>query len=744
MTEEEKSGAEKYTIEVLNKLYNESETCDADVFAEMRSNTLLVSGHHYKKIARGINRNLRNSSADKQKRLRLVKNHTAKAVSDIKDILASMTPGVLPYPANEHEASHTKAAELAKIIWEDGKCKNNFEEFVEQGRNSFVTIGEAASKVFYNPIGGGLKGYHQAVDKDTKQPLFIGPDGKPTIEPGQVDPVTGEVVGQYEMMPDQKNPEFKPKIEIEKLEPYNLLRHKNAKSMKTAQFIVVRKMVPLDTAKAIVKSSGAQGKELEEMLGWVTEGSKTTYKIFDGTSGSFQDSEGEVMFREFYFRQSPEFPKGYFFITTEKGIIFDGELPFGEYGEVAFPIKWEGYELYEGSCRGFSPIKRLRPSQAEINRCASSISETQVIMGSDKIVLQKGAKFSRGVDMPGMRVYYATDSNPTVIEGRSGDQYSKYLEFNIEELYRLGNIPENSNPIAQNFDPRAELFKKQSQKARFTEPSQRLSRFYRSNCETYLFFSQKYGDSLSLDKVVGPTETPDLAEFKNVDRLSYKVKLMEVSDDLDSAMAKTMELDTILQYAGKDIDPDTLKIILSQYPVVNKTGAFKHLTLDLRNVESDILALDRGEWREPNRYDEHKVYVKYLTSRMKEKDFVNLSAESKRLYAKKLAAHEQFVKMLAEEEMAAQSGFIPSGGALVKADLYVNPDPSNPEKKEKAVYPTEALEWLRKRLEQQGTTQSIMQDFQNQAAVADVSKMLTNSMDGMGDMGFAGGNALAQ
>jgi hypothetical protein len=743
--DEDKCGPEKYTIEELNKLSIEMESCDQDLFSEMKSNVNLVAGNHYSKVAKGINRNLRNLNVDKSKRLRLVKNHTAKGISDIKDILSSMTPGVLPYPANENEASHAKAAELAKIIWDDGKSKNDFEDLTEQFRNCFVTVGEGCSKVFFDPIGGGLKAYEQKVN-ELGESLFLAPDGSETTESGVIDPLTGQVVTQFELVPDEKKPIFKPKLTIEKIEPYNLLRHKNAKTMKTSPVVQVRKMVPLETARALVKSTGAQGDELEEKLGFVTESSKTTYKVFDGTSGSFQDSKGEVLFREFYFRQCPEFPKGYYFITTEKGIIFQGEIPYGEFGEIAFPIKWDGYEIYEGSCRGYSPIKKVRPTQIEINRCASSISQTQLQLGSDKIVLQKGAKFSRGVDQPGMNVFYTTSpGDATVIPGRSGDQYMPYLEFNIEELYRLLNIPENSNPVAQNFDPRAELFKKQSQKARFTEPAQRFARFLRLNCETYLFLSQKYADQLELDKIVGAAQAVDLAEFKNMDRLNYKIKLMEVSDDLESAMAKTMELDTILQYSGKDIDPDTLKVILSEYPVINKTGAFKHLTLDLRNVQSDILALDRGEYRPANRYDEHATYVKHLTGRMKEKDFSSLQPQVQELYAKKLAEHEDFVKLLAQEVQAAQAGFIPSGGALVKTDFYVNPDPNNPDKAQRAIFPTEALDWLKKRLESQGSTQAMMQQFGNQGAVADVSNMLTNSMgNGVGDQAFAGGNALAQ
>lgn len=727
MAHEQDGEDEGYTIEKLNKLAAESEACDQDVVAEMKSNTLLISGQHYKRISKGLSRNLSDRGVDKSKRLRLIKNHTAKGVSDIKDILASMTPGVIPYPQNEHEASHSKAAELAKVIWDDGRQKNRFDDQIESFRNSFVTLGEVASKVYFDPTGGGLKGFEQATN-EFGQPLFKDQAGQVTIEPKAklLDQMTGMTIDgpDHELVPDEARPVFRPLIRISKIAPYDLRRPKNSISMKDAPYLIELRMESCDDLKARVKAAkGLTDEEKEERCSWITDGGKTPTKIFDGTTGSFQDSEGQCLVREFYFRQSPKFPKGHYFITVDKGILFSDPLPFGEEGEIAYPIKWEPYEFYEGSARGFSPIKKIRPCQAEINRCASSISETQLLMGSDKVVLQKGAKFSPGVTLPGMRAYHTT-GEAQIVPGRSGDQYTGYLEYNVEELYRLLNIPENSNPTSQSFDPKAELFKKQSQKARFTEAAGRFARFLRSNCESYLFFAQKYADELELQKVVGNSLAVDIAEFQNIDRITFKVKLLEVGDDLESAMAKTLELDTILQYAGKDLDKDTLKMILTQYPVINKTQAFKHLNMDIKNIESDILALDRGEYRPAQKYDDHPTFIKHFSAHMRERGFQLLPEQVKGMYQKRIQEHETFVAQQAEEIKRAQSAFIPSGGALVKTDFYVNPDPTNPAKAQRAMFPTEALEWLRKQLEAQGSTQAMMQAFASQGAAAETAAMI--------------------
>jgi hypothetical protein len=715
--QEQEDDSEKYDINKLNQLYREAETCDQDIFAEIRSNINIMSGTHWKKISQGIDRNMRGLKVEKSKRLRLVKNHTSKAITDVKDILASLSPGVMPYPVRDKEPSDQKVAEQAKKVWGFVDKKNSFAEMKEKFRNCFVTTGEVCAKVYWNPIKGGLRGFKQKVD-EFGQPLFLDENGQETTAP------IGVMGQQHEMAPDQTQPEFKGLVTVEKFEPYNLLRPKNATDLRQAKWLCYRKMVDLDEARALIKNSQLKQEEKQQRLEMIKSSGETTYKIFDGTSGSFQDSDGQILLKEFFFRQSPQFPRGYYFIACEHGILFEGELPFGEFGEIAYPIKWNYYEGLESCARGVSLIRRIKPAQLEVNRCASAIAETQVTVGWDKLVLTKNAKFSRGIDQPGLRVFHTTDGEPIVIPGRSGDQFIGYLEHNISEIYRLANLPENANPAAQAVDPRTELFKTQRQKARFTEAAERLSRFFAEICESAIFLAQQYMDEADLAEILGPQDAADLVEFKQSKNLPIQIKIMEVSDDIESMTARALELETVIQYVGKNLDQDMTKVLISQFPMLNKSRALSTFLIDRENVESDILALDRGEWREANRYDEHEVYVKMLTHRMKQNDFQMLNPQIQQMYQERLKQHEEAIAQLAKEQQEAEAGFIPSGGALAKADLYVNPDPNNPLKTQRAVFPTEALQWLKKRLDAQGTTQDMMQTIGNAGAIGDISQMV--------------------
>jgi hypothetical protein len=702
----------------LMKLYHDGEQVDSGVFAEMRSNILIMSGNHYQKVSKGLDRNLLRAGVDKSKRLRLVKNHTAKAVSDRKDIISSMVPGVMINPKSDKELRHQKLAELYQAIWKHGRESNDWEEFQSRTVDNFEELGECASRIIFNPTKGGLKGFKQKTElvDDQELPLFIDRAGESTFQ-------SHDEMGQpHELMQDEEQPVFKGKVCIERVPGFDILRDRAAKNLKESPWVMTRKMMDKKELESLIESSPMEDDEKKEKLNAIGEAGQTSFQVFNGSSGSFQKSEHEVLVVECYFRQSAKYPKGYYYIFTFGGTLFDGEIPFGEFGDIAFPIKWEANEVYETSARGYSPIKRVRPAQLEVNRCSSSISETQIVMGADKILLNNGSKFTQGVSQPGFRSYQYSGGEPIVVPGRSGDQYLGYLEHNISEIYSLLQIPENENAMAQNFDPKAELYKRQTQKARFTKAKEKLERYYKSVARTYLFLAQKYIDDEELQKICGRSETVNLQEIRDASDIDYVIELEAVSGDLETQMGKTIELETILQYAGKDLDDTTRKILLSQFPMLNKEQAFKHLTLELENITADLLALDRGENPQVNKYDDHDMYIKFLTNRIKQKDFKLLAPKIQHDYAMRIKAHEDVKAQQLDEISKAQSGFIPTDGAWVKCDLYVN-DPNNPNKQSRATFPTSALEWLQDKMSSQGMAQQRMQELSNVGSQSDIAGM---------------------
>lgn len=711
----------------LEKYYTEGESCDSDVFAEMRSNILIMSGQHYQKtVGRNLSRGLRDLGVERDKRIRLVKNHTQKAINDAKDVVMSQVPGVLPFPAVEGELKHQKAAEIARQVLNHGRECNNWDDFREKSIDHFFEMGEVCSKIYFNPLKGGLKAFKQRVDlvDGVETPVYRDSLGNLTYQKSVMGPM-GEIIGENEPEPDETKPEFYGQTVWEQFAPVDLLRPKGSKDIKTAPWLIYRKMIDNDILKGLInRSSILDEDQKKKAIEKISSNSGSTYRVFNVGMGGYEESENQSLLKEIYFRQSPKYPKGYFVIWTEYGKLFEGPIPFGEFGEIAYPIKWEGHDRFEGSARGFSPIKRVRPAQLEVNRCASKITEHQLTVGDDKVILNKGAKFERGADKPGIRVYYATGT-AQVIAGRSGEQFVSYLEHNISEIYRLVNVDENKNPVAQAFDPKAELFKSQRQKIRFSKPCGKIERYFKSVAETYLFLEQKYMDEDRFKMAVGSSEAVNFEEFSSLDRLDYKVKIEEVSGDLETMMGKTMELETILQYAGKSLNEQTQLSLLMQFPILNRQNAFKHLTVQYKNIESDILQMERGKYVPARRFDDHKLVLQMLTQRMAQKDFMTLDPEVQEVFEAKYQEHEAVLKKQTDDLREANAGMIPTGGALVRCDVYENTDPMDPTKTSRMQFPDESLKWLKMQMDKQGLAQERL------AEIADMQTQI-NILQGTG------------
>jgi hypothetical protein len=83
------------------------------------------------------------------------------------------------------------------------------------------------------------------------------------------------------------------------------------------------------------------------------------------------------------------------------------------------------------------------------------------------------------------------------------------------------------------------------------------------------------------------------------------------------------------------------------------------------------------------------------------------------MYQEYLRVHEEELQKKLDAEKAIQSGFIPSGGALITCMMQVN-DTSSPGKTKQVRLPYEALYWLIGRLEAQGSSLDALQSTNQQ------------------------------
>lgn len=678
----------------LQTMYEEAERVDSALYSEQRSNLLLVSGDHYaKKRNEAFNARIREAKgvADEMK-LRLTKNHVQRISRLYVNNILTHAPNVTILPQLDNEIQDQKNAELNLAVWKDANTKYKLKSKIRDWAQDYVDIGEVATKIFWDPSKGYFKGYEQAVDEM----------GVPQVDE----------MGQ--MVPDESRPVFSGAFVFERIFGFNLLRSPETKDMDDSPYFIIRKMVNVKDLKKLYSKD-------EEKLKYIDGTEDETYLVFDGNRNEYGKSKNQTLILEYYFRPCIQYPNGYFFIKTKDGILEEGELPFG-----IFPIVYKGFEKLQTSPRCYSKIRQLRPYQIEINRCASAIATHQVTLGDDKIITNTAGKIEQGGILPGVRaVKIPGGGNIEILPGRSGEQYLGYMESQIREMYDIANLNEEAIDKEVNGDPFNMLYKSIKQKKKFSIYIEKFEEFLCEVAELYLDLARHYLPDDEVIPAIGKREVVNLAEFRSTDKLCYKIRAEAQTEDPTSLFGKQMILNHTLQYVGNQLNKDDIGKILRNMPFANMEESFDDLTIDYDNARNDILALERGEYPEPNPNDNHAYLIKKLTHRMKQRDFLTLDPKIQQNFMMKLVAHEQIMAQQQLEIKMAQSGFIPSGGALVKADLYVEGTEGTTKR---ATFPYESLQWLMKRLEQQGMAQKDLQNMQ-ESAVAGVAGQL-NQMNG--------------
>jgi hypothetical protein len=677
----------------LMKLYKDGEQADNHLYAEQRSNLLLVAGSHYaRKGSRFWNRVRDDNRLSEEQKIRLTINHIQRICKIYENNIISYAPSVAPVPKNENELQDQKAAELNHAVWKDVKARHRWNDKVREIVQDFNRIGEVFHKIYWDENKGKIVDYAQAVDEM----------GMPVMD----------AMGQPQK--DPSKPIFSGDFVFERIFGFNVFRAKEAKSMMESWFIGYRKMVNIDDLRARIGND----PEKQELI----EASKDeTYLIFDGNGSAYDRSQNECLLLEYYIRPSNVFPNGYYFITTNKGILWEGELPFG-----VFPIVYAGMDEIPTSPRHYSFIKQLRPIQGEINRAISQVATHQITLGDDKLAVQAGTKVANGGLQPGVRVLSYSGQAPVVIPGRTGDQYIPYIDKMIEQFYVAANLQEEMEEKPTNLDPYTMLFISIQQKKKFSVYTSKIEQYLIDFCEKTLELAKNYYTEANLVPAIGRAELINVAEFKNTSPLFYQIKLEPGTEDMETRLGKQLTFNQIMQYVGSNLDPKDIGKIIRTSPYANNDLASEDLTMDFDNGTNMILAMDRGQYMEPNMYDDKKYLIKRLTTRMRKADFKFLSPQIQQMYQQVV---QQLMDMEAEEQRKIQeaaAGFIPMSGMAVVCDIYV-PDPSNSSKTMRARVPYDALTWLLKRLEEQGATQqSIMQ--QQQSIVAQTAdRFLQNS-----------------
>lgn len=662
--------------------YTDGESVDSELFAEQRSNILLIAGEHYARGRSSYWDRIRNSKEiAREQKLRLTKNHTYKIMRRYSNSIVTLAPFVTCQPQDPKDLQDQKSAELHNNVLKFAKRKYRLKEMVRDWADDFTGVGEVGTKIFFDKSLGKPVAYEQAVDEE----------GNPVFDEA------GEPVPSEKLI-------YSGDFVWERFFGFNLLRAANAKSMDESPFLTIRKMVRVKDLKARYAND-------KEKLKCFEETSDGTFMVFDTNKNAYTKAKDQCLVMETYYRPCMEYPKGYYYYWTMQGTFEEGELPLG-----VFPIAYAPFDKFQTSPRGRSHIKVLRPFQAEINRAASKMAEHQITLGDDKIIMQAGTKLQQGGVLPGVRGVTVQGPAPQILPGRDGSQYLGYMNSQIDEMYKASLISEETEEMPANMDPYMLLFMAASQKKKFSVYVERFEQFLIDAMTIFLDLARAYMPDEDLMEAVGKNDVANISEFRNPKKIGYQISVEAQSDDIETKMGKQLVLNHFLQFAGNQLDKKDLGKFLKNSPYANFEELFGDLMIDEEAVKNNILAIERGQQPVVHSYDDHPFMIRHYLARMRRPDYELLAPNIKMEFQRIVSVHEQAESEKLRQLKLAESEFIPTGGAMIIVDFYL-PDPKNPLSSKRARVPYEALNWLIEKLSQQGSTQEALASLPLQAKV---------------------------
>jgi hypothetical protein len=689
-------------INELNEMFSRSESALQSHFAEIRTNILLDTGFHHPKYDKGSARNSMFRDMSQSKKIRITQNHIQVVTKFIRNSIQNRAPGAGIFPKNEKELADRKSAELNDSVYEHLKQQSDLTSFYAKLIQHFVVTGECYAKVFYDPYAGDFVGYEGIEDEgdDTKDHESSELEAYP-----EKAKIKGDRVAR-----------FKGAIVYETIPAYRVFTDPDADSPRTCKWVCIQKFF---SRHELMERYAGDKKKLE----MIKKSSEQKQEWFNGFTGIYSEGSDEVEVREYYFKPCGDYPEGAYFFATDVGILESGELPDG------FCIFSEVYDESPETCRGYSVVRQAKPYQVEINRAAAAAITESIVLGHSTVLYPAGEKPSTTAIGNGMKgLAYHSVNPPTVLPGVTGRNYIEYMEQKIEELYRVCGVPqidEDKNQSGTN-DAIAMLGRSLRDKMRFSLYAEKIESMIVKIVEYSLKLARRYIPDDEIIPIVGKTEAVNIPEFRNTRPQEYQIKVKPRSDDFSSTLGKSIQLQWVLQYAGSSLPPEAIAAVVRELPFLNTEGFMKDQTVFKDQADAVILSLDRGEVPFFFERTNHEYMISRLTSRMNEADFPLLPQNVQMNYLDRLSLHDQVMTQQQQEAAAATSGFIPSGGGLVSADYYI----TTPEGKQQRVrLPYEAVDWLVKRLSQQGTQVDKITNLPL-AAQADLGKSMQQSSQG--------------
>ena len=649
------------------EMFIDAVEADKKHFMEQRSSLLLFSGKHHNANrevtiggghAREFARITQSSSGTKRalNQLRIVYNQIPRLTDSYVNEIMDHAPGVQVVPVGGGDVKNSRLAKMNMDVLEADMRKNPDHEMrTEEEAETFTVLGEVACKLFWDEATDWLK----------ESPIH----------------------------------------------PFDLVRAPGSLSLETAPWLIHRNVY---TKVQLIKMFGRAWAEKYASPGGGKGGYDSgmgTYTTFNAQDREYQKLDGlEIL--EYYHRPERNYPKGYYVFFTHSAILREGELPGG-----IFPIVAARCMTTPSLARGHSFIRSVYNAQMELNRAAGQDASNMIHFGDDKIITNASSNLSLGKENVGVTHYKVssfTDLNKSIqyVEGKGLPKYLEYMAHLIKFMDYTAQVKTvmDEKKDGRTGDIYYQLFSRLKDKKKFAKIGRRFENYLKMKAEAKLAFFRYY---LTPEDIVETTDLQDkvlIEDFKNTTARDYSIALKVGNTSTEELMGKQLQIREIVQYLGNNLSREDIGMILRESPLSNNHALLDSLTAKYDSSVNDIIKLEKGILPQVSRTADLTYKIERITNHINGPRFQELGGQVTNLFHQFLDQLQQMLQEQKNEELRLQAGFIPTTGALINTDLYIEvPSSSGAGKKTvRAKLPQSALQWLFDTLQKQGMTSQSM------------------------------------
>lgn len=445
----------------------------------------------------------------------------------------------------------------------------------------------------------------------------------------------------------ESDSEFEGDVNIELVSAFSIFPDPIATTLDDAQFYIEANVRKLDYFRSHYPERGQLVKEEDTWLMSIQNEMRIQTMIGQGPaqSGTALQMKNSAIEFVYYERKSKSHPKGRMVICASGVLLYDGELPCGEFPHV----KWDDTQITQ-KYYSESLVTHLRPIQDQFNNVITKRAQWTNLMLTGKWIAAKGSQLQQEAmtNQSGEIVYYTPVPGglpPTQMQVPVIPQYAYSEEDRLnQQFYDIlgegdvsrGILPSSSIPAIG-----MQLLLEQDENRISTVTSQHEYAFSKVG-KLILKYLEKYVTNDRLLKIADPNSQYTIKSWSGHD-LTSKHDVMVVRGSTAPVMLTTKRNDIINLYQqglyGDVADPKVKSKVLRDLEYGDVSQIWAEQAADYAQINQSISEIENGEIPEISEFDNHMLHLVEKNKYRKSDKFKNLVSKNKAIFLNDMDEH---------------------------------------------------------------------------------------------------------